>query len=57
MVLFYFYHKGEDRVIIIIINKSNDREIIYESHELMKIDSVYFSLANSIKTQWWSKGI
>ena len=31
--------------------QTNDREIIYESHELMKIDSVYFSLANSIKTQ------
>ena len=34
------------------IIKINDREIIYESHVLMIIDSVYFSLANSInKTQ------
>ena len=32
-------------------HKTNDREIIYESQELMKINSVYFSLANSIKTQ------
>ena len=31
--------------------KTNDREIIYESYELMKVDSVYFSLANSVKTQ------
>ena len=28
--------------------KTNDREIIYEPHELMKVDSVYFSLANFI---------
>ena len=34
-----------------IVRKTNDREIIYESHELMKADSVYFSLANSVKTQ------
>ena len=29
-------------------NKTNDREIIYESHELMIIYSVYFSSANSM---------
>ena len=29
----------------------NDQEIIYESHELMKVDSVYFSLVNSVKIQ------
>ena len=35
----------------LIFHKTNDQEIIYELHELMKVDSVYFSLANSVKTK------
>ena len=32
-----------------IVRKANDREIIYESHELMKIGSVYFSLRTQFR--------